>query len=502
MPSSRRLKKVSGVAVNTSMLAEELAPLHAQIEKVQQKLEGLEDELRVVEAELETYSSDRQRFDALRDVCNALDKLVELKADELFWREFPEVKDTAGHAKRLRGLVAGFEGEISGILKKQEALTEQINQSLSELDILGEEVHEAYDREERRQEEFVIEREISPVPYRTMIMPWTKEAESERRLRNAVLVALLICFVFGAPVPLIKVPIPDRAVTVVEIPKRLVKLVKKEPPRVAAIPKPEPKQVKEEPPKPKEEPKPKTEKKKQADKKPKVVEPPPKQTKVADSGGGKEAARKKAENVGVLAFKDAFADLMKETPVAKIGTDTLLRNDSQQVKGQAVAQRSLVALQAKGGTSGGIGNAKVSRNIGNGNADQLGGSGSGSGLGFVQAESAIAGLGESSRPLSDGLAAGRTDEEIQIVFDRYKAALYRIYNNELRKDPTLRGKILMLISIEPNGEVSLCKVESTDLASAELVEKVVARIKRFNFGPKEDVERMTILYPIDFLPAG
>jgi len=500
LPSFRRPKKVSGVAVNTFVLADELAPLHAQIEKARHKLEALEGELRVIEAELETFSSDRQRFDALQNVCNALDKLVELKGDELFWKEIPEVKDTAGHVERLRGRVAGFEVEISGILEKQESLTQQINQRLGELDILSEEVRETYDREERRQEEFVIEREVSSVPYRTMIMPWTKEAESERRLRNAVLVALVICFVFGAPILLIKLPLPDRDVTVVEIPKRLVKLVKKEPPRVAAIAKPEPKQPKKEPKKPKKEPKPKQ--KKKADKKPKVVEPPPKQTKVADSGGGKEAARKKAENVGVMVFRDALADLMKETPVAKVGTETLLRNDSQQVKGQAVAQRSLVALQAKGGSSGGIGNAKVSRNVGNGNADRLGGSGSGNGLGFVQAESAIAGLGGSSRPLSDGVAAGRTDEEIQIVFDRYKATLYRIYNNELRKDPTLRGNILMRISIEPNGSVSICEVESTDLASPDLVEKIVARIKKFNFGPKEDVLRMTILYPIDFLPAG
>jgi hypothetical protein len=97
---------------------------------------------------------------------------------------------------------------------------------------------------------------------------------------------------------------------------------------------------------------------------------------------------------------------------------------------------------------------------------------------------------------------GRTDEEIQIVFDRYKAALYRIYNQELRKDPTLRGKILMRLSIEPDGAVSLCKVESTELPSPELVDKIVERIRRFNFGPKEGVKKMTILYPIDFLPAG
>ena len=128
--------------------------------------------------------------------------------------------------------------------------------------------------------------------------------------------------------------------------------------------------------------------------------------------------------------------------------------------------------------------------------------GHGSGVGFARVGSPIAGLEESSRPTSDGHALGRTDEEIQIVFDRYKAALYRIYNQELRKDPTLRGKILMRISIEPDGAVSLCKVESTELASPELVDKIVERIRRFNFGPKEGVQKVTILYPIDFLPAG
>jgi len=65
----------------------------------------------------------------------------------------------------------------------------------------------------------------------------------------------------------------------------------------------------------------------------------------------------------------------------------------------------------------------------------------------------------------------------------------------------LRGKMLLRISIETSGAVFMCKVVSTDLASSELVAKIVERIKRFNFGPKEGVPKMTILYPIDFLPA-
>jgi len=489
--------------VKPSILESELAPLNTQIEKVEQKREALESELRVVEAEINKFSADRQRFDALQDVCNALDKLSELKADELFWEGIPEAKDAAGHVEQVRSRVARFEGEISGILEKQASYQEQINQCLDELQILEEEVRDAYDREERRKEEFVVEREISTVPYRAIIMPWTKEAESESRFRRAILVALILCFVFGAPIPLIKIPIPDRSDTVVEIPKRLVQLVKEDLPKPAPVKKPVPKQAKE-------KPKPTPDKQHKPDKEPKGGGPAKKQTKLATAkGGGAAAARKKANHVGVLKFKDAFAGLMNETPVAKLGTEARLSNKSFRVKGQAVAQRSLVAIQGKGGSSGGISNFGVSRNIGNGNVGRLGGGGgsgigdgTGSGVGFVRVESAIAGLEESSRPLSDGLAAGRTDEEIQIVFDRYKAALYRIYNRELRKDPTLRGKILMRISIETNGSVSMCKVESTDLASPELVANIVERIKRFNFGSKEGVPKITILYPIDFLPAG
>ena len=510
--------------MNTSFLEQELAPLNAQIEQARQKREMLEDELRVVEAELETFSADRQRFDALRDVCNALDKLGPLKADELFWEGIQEAKDATGHLERVRERVAGFEREISGILEKQASLQEQINQCLDEIEILYEEVRDAYDREERRKEEFVIEREISPVPVRAMIMPWDKEAESERRFRRALLVALLICFVFGSPIPLIKLPIPDRSVAVVKIPERFVKLVKEEASRPARKPKPvstqpleKPKQTQKEEKKPQEERKKTQSEQQKPDKKPKGGGgvPTPDPTKLADGGGGgAAAARKKAERVGVLAFKDAFADLMDETPVAKLGTEARLTKESPRVAGRAVPQRSLVAMQAQAGSSGGISNVEVSRNVGSGNVDRLGsagivrgaggdgiGNGNGSGVGFGRIASSIANLEESPRPQSDGLAPGRTDEEIQIVFDRYKAALYRIYNRELRKDPTLRGKILLRMSIEPDGAVSMCKVESTDLASPELVAKIVERIKRFNFGPKEGVLKMTILYPIDFLPA-
>jgi hypothetical protein len=468
--------------VDTSTLEQELAPIQAQIEQARQKHEALEGELRAVETELDKFSADRQRFDALRDACNALDRLVELNADKLFWEGIPGGKDTAGHVERMRGRVARFEEEIGGILEKQQSLQEQVRQSQVELAILNEEIRTAYDREEQRKEEFLVEREISPIPYRAMVMPWSMETESESRFRRAALLALLLCLLLGIPASLIHVPIPDRSISEVKIPERFAKLVREEIPKPPPVKKPPPE--KEEPKVAKEETKPKEQK-------------PEEPQKVAAVEDVKAAARKKAESVGVMKFKNALADLMKETPAARLGNEALLNDKGAGAKGRAVAQRSLVAMQAKDGSSGGIGNAGVSRNVGNGNSDRLGG-----GAGITRVESSLAGIQEAARPLGKGAAPGRTDEEIQIVFDRYKASLYRIYNKELRRDPTLQGRVLMRITIEPNGELSLCEVESTDLASRELVNKIVERIKRFNFGPKEKVPALTILYPIDFFPAG
>jgi outer membrane biosynthesis protein TonB/chaperonin cofactor prefoldin len=491
----------------TSILEQELAPLNIRIEQIRRKRETLEEQAAVVEADLEKFSAARQRFDALQKVCDALDNLAELNAENLFWKGLPGEKDAAGHVNCVRGRVDRFEQKISGFVEQQEHLQTQIDRLNDELAYFFQEVEDAYEREEQRREEFAIEREISNLPYRPVIMPWTKEAESEKCFRRAALVALLLCIIFGTLIPMVNVPIVEYTAAVVEIPERLAKLVKKEPPKPSAPPRPLPKKPPEEPQALKDEAKPNTEKKK-PDKAPKKKTPRPQPTQVADSGGGQTpVGGKKVERIGVLAFKDSFADLMDETPVAKLGTEARLSRTSPRMAGQAVAQRSLVAIQAQGGSSGGIGSAGISRNIGNGNVDRFGGSGVGkgtgygNGMGFTAAASTIADMEESSRPLSDGPGPGRTDEEIQIVFDRYKAALYRIYNRELRKDPTLRGKILLRISIETSGSVSMCKVESTDLASPELVTKIVARIKRFNFGHKEGVPTLTILYPIDFLPA-
>lgn len=483
--------------MDTSLLSQELAPLNEQIGQIEEAVAKLKGELQVIEAEIETFAAEQQRFDVLQDACNALDSLHELGAGDIFWDGLPEGTDSAGHSEKLRARIADFEEKTRGKYEQRASLQEEIKNHLETLDYLFAEVQEARMLEEERQGEFLVVREVSPLAFRPTLMPWSTEVESEKRFRRILLVSILWSLFFGIIIPLVTVPIVDRTNVVVEIPERLAMLVKQEPvvPPPAWVP--EKPQKREEKKEEKKKPKKKAKKEKTPAKKPSKAKP---------AGAGTQVAKKKAKNIGVLAFKSSFSDLMDEVPAAKLGAEARLQKSNKKIPGQSRAQRSLVAMQAKGGSSGGISNYGVSRNLGNGGkggANGYGNAGAIGSVGTAKVESAVAGLmEEAGRPLSDGADSGRTDEEIQIVFDRYKATLYRIYNKELRKDPTLRGKLLLRLTIEPSGELSLCEAESTDLHSPDLVAKIVNRVKRFNFGPKDDVQKITILYPIDFLPAG
>jgi len=65
----------------------------------------------------------------------------------------------------------------------------------------------------------------------------------------------------------------------------------------------------------------------------------------------------------------------------------------------------------------------------------------------------------------------------------------------------LQGQMVLRLTIEPDGGVSMCKLQSTDMEAPALVAQVLNRVLTINFGAKEGVQALTIVYPIDFLPA-
>jgi hypothetical protein len=60
--------------------------------------------------------------------------------------------------------------------------------------------------------------------------------------------------------------------------------------------------------------------------------------------------------------------------------------------------------------------------------------------------------------------------------------------------------MVLRLTIEPNGSVSMLELQSTDMNAPNLVAQVLERVRTFDFGAK-DVAAITIVYPIDFLPA-
>lgn len=451
--------------MNTAISQEQQA-LHALIAEAEQNLSAMRNKLRAVEAELESVSAQKEQYQLLGNICDSLGRLHELGVDDLFWGKSAAAGNQ--HLERVRRTVAEFGDRIGVREESRKSIEEGIRAEVWKLEALNHELADLKFDEQRRLDEFVIEREASELPYRPTVMPWSKRGEEERRFRKVLLSTLLVSVLVGYTAHHWTLPLPEKDKPI-EIPERLAKLVKQ--------PEPPPP-----PPKPEQEKKPET-KKDPAEKK--ETKPTPVE---------KQKARKTAESSGVLAFKNSFSDMIDNAPEAKLGVDARVTNAGQKSKG-GQTQRSIVTSAAKSG-SGGIDTAALSRDLG-------GGRGEVTGVTFSRVDSAIGTdmQDDADRPLSDGPGPSRTDEEIQIVFDRYKATLYRIYNKELRKDPTLQGKLTLRITIEPDGRVSQVRAESTDLASEELVAQIVDRVRRFNFGPKEGVPKVTILYPIDFLPA-
>ncbi len=60
--------------------------------------------------------------------------------------------------------------------------------------------------------------------------------------------------------------------------------------------------------------------------------------------------------------------------------------------------------------------------------------------------------------------------------------------------------MVLRLTIQPDGSVSMCALQASDMNAPELQTQIVDRVRAINFGAK-DVQAITILYPIDFLPA-
>lgn len=182
------------------------------------------------------------------------------------------------------------------------------------------------------------------------------------------------------------------------------------------------------------------------------------------------------------------------SPVGAGAPAALARGEGTQSRGGDGGTNDIFVKNATA-TSGGIGKG--------GTLDRGGGSTELAGR-STGAVSGPAGIGRGSGGGGTGSGRGgpsRSLEEIQLVFDRNKSALISMYNRARRETPDMQGKMVVKLTIEPDGSVSACSLVSSELNNADLERKIVARILLFNFGAKAVPSFTYPNYPIIFLPT-
>lgn len=464
--------------MSTSLSRQE-QELTAQITEATNQIAGLENKLRALDELLKSISNQQNQYQLLSDICTSLEKLDGQEVADIFWTHVADNQNPGQKLTLLKAAVAEFQQKVAAIDQSRKSLQGDIQKKQQSLRSLN--AHLAKQQQDKKQfrDGYVVTRSAHEISHRPVVMPWSKQGEDERRFHFILAIFFLLSFALGVLVSVWELPPPDEDKAVV-VPERLAQLIKK---KKEVLPEPKPQEKKEEKPTDKE--------KKQTDKGAEnISDLPVKKTE-------KEQARATAETKGVLALKDSLAELMKDSSSMKLGAETRISVSGKQTAAAQPSRAIIVAQGGSGGISSSINSTLSRRGSENGKEDIASPT-----VKIARVESAIGAVAkEIDRPLRKDIGPSRTDEEIQIVFDRYKSALYRLYNRELRSDPSLRGKMVLRITIETDGHVSACSVKSSDLASPTLSGDIVERVLKFNFGPKEGVPAVTILYPIEFLPA-
>ena len=446
--------------------------LIAELGTSQESLDALVGELRSLDGQLEALSTERKQHRLLHQVCDALGELGELGGAQLFWGTSEAITSGELQLGRVRERVTVFEGRVGELEARRHSTREQIDNQQYHVGLIEDELFEAQDEEERRQQEWIVEREISGLHSRPLTMPWTWGGEDDRRFSKSLLGVLAVCLLLALILPLIPLPLTQApAETAPEQVLHITMALPRPPPPPRVLP-PPPKVAVQKP----------------------IEKPTPQQARAAPT---EEPAKPTVETppepkpAGLMVFKERLAALADTKIDPELGAQARINNGAPSA---GTPERAMLTSSAPG-SSGGINLAAVSRGLGSGTERNAIHGGT-----LTQATSGIGTGAAANRPVSGGPGPGRTDEEIQIVFDRHKAQLYRLYNLELRRDPTLQGKMILRLTIEPDGSVSLCQLHGSNMEAPDLAAQVVERVKTFNFGAKV-VPPVTIIYPIDFLPA-
>ena len=219
--------------------------------------------------------------------------------------------------------------------------------------------------------------------------------------------------------------------------------------------------------------------------------------------GGRDAIRKKVSKVGVLGIltgRGIAGRISNSRRLAALELGTDLERSLDEVLSEV---SGITVSKAGQGDGAGLGD----------------GSGSGSGLMKIEGVMDSRGMSSPVKVSSLGTVPGtgtgtagntapvkpaqmdeRSTRAISRVVAAHTGAIRYAYNRELRKNPALRGKIVLRFTISPDGRVIRCSVERSSMNWKPLEGTLVNMVLKWKF-PAIPKGTVTVRYPFVFFQS-
>src|SRR5690606_36155649 len=143
-------------------------------------------------------------------------------AAALFWGERSGSDRIDEHMRQVRARLAVFQQTVGEVDARRAAVVEEIRRVEEGTELVEEELFQAQQQEERRKLEWVVEREISALPARRAVMPWSRGGEDDKRFRKSLATSLLLSLLIGLLLPFVDLPLPELGEPI-EVPERLAR---------------------------------------------------------------------------------------------------------------------------------------------------------------------------------------------------------------------------------------------------------------------------------------
>ena len=219
------------------------------------------------------------------------------------------------------------------------------------------------------------------------------------------------------------------------------------------------------------------------------------------------AALREAAEFGMIGLINVGGGADPNAPTAPWGREDSLGNDPMSARGNMWGDAIGDSFGAGGLGLSGIGEGGGGRGegIGLGNIGTIGhGAGTGTGQGFGNGHGRLGGAHQVRTPtLRQGQTQvnGRLPPEVIQRIVRQNFGRFRLcYEDGLRKNPTLQGRVAIKFVIDRSGAVSTAQDGGSDLPDAAVVSCVTRGFTNLSF-PQPEGGIVTVVYPIIFNPG-